>query len=168
MFEPEGPFIRQRRKSPMQTIAEFDLEPVVTVLPNDSAAIALERLVTSQATELYVVDAERRLLGIVPDYELLKARLHGSWTEMSVERMMSHRVVCFEMDTRIADAMKLFREGQHSRAAVVQNAKLVGQITRAALLRSLVADNIQTPPRPKFLGSELARNATTLRRLSLG
>jgi len=150
----------------MQTLADVQLEPVVTASPHDTTGEALERVVSSRATELYVVDSDQSLLGIVPDYELLKVRLHGGVTETTVERIMSHRVICFESDARVGDALKLFREGQHSRAAVVQGGKLVGQITRTTLLRNLVSGNPSSPPRPKFLGSELARNAFTLSALT--
>lgn len=150
----------------MQSLAEVQLEPVVAVSPHDTAADALERLVSSRATELYVVDSDQSLLGIVPDYELLKARLHGGVMETTVERIMSHHVVCFEIDARVGDVLKLFREGQHSRAAVVQGGKLVGQITRTTLLRNLVSGKPSATPRPKFLGSELARNALTLNALT--
>ena len=147
----------------MSTIAELGCEAAIAVAPDASAKSALDRLLEENATEVYVTDADGRLLGIVPDYELLKARLSASWQEMTAERVMSHRVVCFTPDTPVAEATKAFREGQHSRAAVVQAGKLIGQITRTRLLRSLCCEIRTVAPRPKFLGSELARNATTLR-----
>jgi hypothetical protein len=50
----------------------------------------------------------------------------------------------------------------------VQEGKLIGQMTRTTLLRSLTSEVRPTLPRPNFLRSELARNATTLRDLAWG
>lgn len=139
----------------MQTLADLDYTPVVTVALDDSAATAVERLIDQEATELYVVDDDDRLLGIVPDYELLKARLNGSWTELTVEQVMSRRVLCFTTETTVAEAMKSFREGQHSRAALIADGRLCGQITRTTLLRTCCATDPGSKPiaAPKFLHS---------------
>lgn len=152
----------------MRTIADVATQPAVTIRPQERLEAAFERLVANEASELYVTDLENRLLGIVPDYELLKARLSGNWLELTVQQVMSPRLLCFTGETPFADALRAFREGQHSRAAVVENGRLIGQITRAALLRSLWDQTRRTMPRPKFLNSELAQNATKLRSSYLG
>jgi CBS-domain-containing membrane protein len=152
----------------MQTLAELEVDPVVTAFPEESAQAALERLLLAETTEIYVIDADNRLLGIVPDYSLLKAWLNGSWCESTVGQIMSHHVLCFTPQTSAAEAVKSFREGQHSRAALVQEGKLIGQMTRTTLLRSLTSEVRPTLPRPNVLRSELARNATTLRDLAWG
>lgn len=139
----------------MQTLADLDYTLAVTVASEDSAAFALERLLEEGATEVYVVGDDQRLLGIVPDYELLKARLNGVWTELTVEQLMSHRVLCFTPDTTVAEALKAFREGQHSRAAIVEDGRLCGQVTRTDLLRAFCDRDDATRPiaAPKFLHS---------------
>lgn len=144
----------------MHTLAELDRTSAITVAPDDSAETALERLLAQEATELYVVDDNERLLGIVPDYELLKARLNGSWSELTVEQIMSHRVLCFSMQTTVTEALKSFREGQHSRAALVEDGRLRGQVTRTALLRAFCETNSKKSTgqmaAPKFLQSGFA------------
>lgn len=136
----------------MQTLADLDYTLTVTVAPDDSAATALEKLLEADATEVYVIDDERRLVGIVPDYELLKAHLNGGWTELTVDQMMSHRVLCFTAQTTVAEAAKSFREGQHSRAAILDHGRLCGQITRTDLLRAFCPRSEPKPfAAPKFL-----------------
>lgn len=137
----------------MQTLADLDYTLAVTVAPEDSATFALERLLEEGATEVYVVGDDQRLLGIVPDYELLKARLNGTWTELTVEQVMSRRMLCFTADTTVAEALRSFREGQHSRAAIVDDGRLCGQVTRTDLLRAYCEQNSEpkTIAAPKFL-----------------
>jgi CBS domain-containing protein len=147
----------------MSTVAELGCEPALAFSPETPAKSALERMLDDGATAAFVVDDAGQLLGVVPDYELLKARFTANWPDMSIERILSHRVVCFTPDTPLAEAIKTFREGQHSRAAVVEAGRLVGQVTRTRLLQSLCREIRPAAPKPKFLRSELARNAITLR-----
>jgi CBS domain-containing protein len=139
---------------PMLTVAEIGFEQPVTIGPDDDLDTALERLLASDSTELYVTDEDGRLLGILPDFELLKARLTGSWAGMTAGQLSSLRVVCFAPETEYPVVLKAFREGLHSRAAIVQNGCLVGQITRTSILRWLTAMAVEpaTPvASPKFL-----------------
>lgn len=152
----------------MPTLAELEFETAVTVGPDETAATALERMLEAETTEVYVVDTEQRLQGIVPDYELLKARLNGSWDGLTVQNIMSHRVLCFTTETSVTETLKTFREGQHSRAALLRDGQVIGQITRTTLLRSLCGEKTSVTPRPMFLRSELARNAMTLRSELIG
>lgn len=152
----------------MPTLAEIVYETAVTVGQDATAAAALDELLISEATEVYVVDAEGCLAGVVPDFELLKARLNGSWSQLTVQQIASSSVLCFSPQTEVSDALKSFREGQHSRAAIVQEGKILGQITRRTLLLSCYGDGRSTVRQPMFLRSELARNAMTLQNTMFG
>ncbi len=131
----------------MQTLAQLGCEPAVTIRPADSLDVALDRLLESEATELYVTDDVGRLLGIVPDYELLKAQLSGPWSELTAGQLMSNRLLCFTPETLFADVLRVFRESQHSRAAIIEDGRLIGRITRRAVLRALC----QNPPSPSAI-----------------
>lgn len=137
----------------MQTLADINLMVPVTIRAEESLNVAWQRLLENDAAELYVVDDEQHLQGIVPDYELLKARLSGSWSELTVAQVMSHRVVCFTRDTPFAVALKAFREGQHTRVAVLEDGRLIGQITRRLALKELCPSpsGSGTVSPPKFL-----------------
>lgn len=137
----------------MRTLADVDCAPVVTVAAEAPLAAALDVLLAARAAEVYVVDADRRLLGIVPDYELLKARLNGTWTDQTVEQVMSRQVLSFTADTPVDAVLKAFREGQHSRAAITDHGRLIGQITRTDLLRAYCLQDRTAKPvaAPKFL-----------------
>jgi CBS domain-containing protein len=140
----------------MQTVAEIGFEQPVTISPDAMLDTALRELLLSRSTELYVTDDDGRLVGVIPDYELLKARLAGSWTELTARQLCSSRVICFTPDTACSAILKAFREGQHSRAAILQDGRLIGQITRAAILHWLMASVEEAPlpvASPKFLQS---------------
>lgn len=137
----------------MQTLAQFGCDPAVTIRGNESLDAALAQLLDSEATELFITDDDDRLLGIVPDHELLKARLSGQWLDLTAGQLMSNRLLCFTPETPLADALRAFREGQHTRAAILQNGRLIGRITRTTLLRTLCQPQStpSTVAPPKFL-----------------
>lgn len=139
----------------MQTLAQLDYDPAVTIRQDASLEAALARLLESNTTELFVTDVDDHLLGIVPDYELLKARLAGDWSEGTVGQLMSHRLLCFTLETPLAEALRAFRESQHSRAAILQGSRLIGQLTRRTLLRALspAQTTNSTIAPPKFLNA---------------
>lgn len=146
----------------MQTIGELPLGNVVTIAPDATLDAAFLALLATDATELYVVDDQGQLAGIVPDYELLKARLAGDDCGATVARFMSSHVLCYTAETPIAAAVADFRNGFHTRAAVLENGRLIGQITRSGVLRAICTPKSSRVPRPKLCNSELARNALTL------
>jgi acetoin utilization protein AcuB len=152
----------------MPTLAELCTDPPAAIRPDARLDAALELLVARETTELYVVDDDGRLLGVVPDYELLKVRLSGDWAELAVGQLASPALLCFAAQTPFGEALRAFREGRHSRAAVVDGGRLIGQVTRTSLLRYIRDEHRPTPPRPKLLRSELARNAAVLRNAFLG
>ena len=59
------------------TVAELMCETPVTLGPECTTDEALEAFFEYETPELYVVDKSGRLLGVLPDYELLKAQLSG-------------------------------------------------------------------------------------------
>jgi len=146
----------------MRTIGDLPLENVVTIGLDATFESAFSELMATTATELYVTDERRQLLGIVPDYELLKARLADDWRQANIADIMSAQVLCYSADTPLEAVLRDFRCGFRTRAAVLRAGQLIGQITRATLLRALCGTEKTPVPRPKFYRSELASNAITL------
>ena len=100
---------------------------------------ALAILVESDATELCVVDASDRLEGVATDYALLKAHLAGRMSNqgISVSTCLSRALVIIAPDVDIEQTLPLFRDGVCSKAYVCRAGRLLGQLSRAAVLRYL-------------------------------
>lgn len=146
----------------MKTVGQLPLCKVVAIPVHATLDEAYSELLAHDAAELYVIDERQNLVGIVPDYELLKARLAGDAEDATVDRIMSSHVLCYTTDTPIEVALADFRSGFRTRAAVLKRGQLVGQITRSTLLRAICEAKTSRVPRPKFHSSELARNALML------
>ncbi len=118
----------------------------VTKLTNVDEAV--QKLTSSGVAQLYVTDAEARLLGVVTDYELLKARMAGESDEESVTTLMTRGVATLAPEADLQTAALLFRDGRYRQAAVVSEGRLVGQLFRCDVLRRLARNDSADEPTP--------------------
>jgi len=140
-------------------VADLMSEQPVTVPPECSADAAVELLSRHNVTELYVTDERGRLLGVLPDYELLKAELNGEARQACAEQLMSRHLPVFSPLTDAAEVARLFRDGRYCQFPVVSRGRLVGIITRADVVRFMaVLRRIDgaTPTSPKVRPPKLA------------
>lgn len=127
----------------------------LTLRPECPAVPALESLVAAEAQELFVVDADDSFLGIVTDFEFLKAELNGSLDGLTIEQLMQRRPITIAPEASLLEAARLFREGSLNRIAVIRSGRLLGMICRGDVLRWMSAERAkaQSSPiqAPKFL-----------------
>ncbi len=97
----------------------------------------MEILLKQEASQIYVTDERDYLLGVVPDYELLKANLSRIPADASIETFISRDVATTSPETQITEILPLFRDGCHQQLAVIEQGRLVGQVTRRDVLRLL-------------------------------
>lgn len=132
----------------------------LAVEPDTSMARVERILVLCQLNEVYVVGHRGELLGIVPDYEFLKARLLNESSWKRVEQAMLPVCQTVKPSDSIHHIALLLRENYRQRIAVVENCILVGIITRQSVLRALLDESVYVPaspivPSPKFLESAI-------------
>lgn len=138
------------------TVADLMSVVPVTVTPETSLSEALKRLVAAEATELYVVGPRKKLLGILSDFEVLKARLSGCDEGATVAQWMVAHVETLAATADLAEATQMFRSGRCSRIAIVSGGRLCGVLTRSEILRFCVALRVDIPcpgnaiPAPAF------------------
>jgi CBS domain-containing protein len=132
------------------TVADLMTQRPVIVSPDCSADEALEILSRHEASELYVTDKLGRLLGVVPDYELVKAELSGEARDACVEQLMCRSVPVFNPQSDAAEVARLFRDARFGQFPVVAGGRLVGLITRSDVVRLMaVLRRIDTPSTPR-------------------
>jgi predicted transcriptional regulator len=137
----------------------------------DAIQMVLERAID----EIYVLDEDGRLAGTVSDYVLLKSSILRSDSSQPVTRVMSRSMIVLQPESTLQEVVGLFRESCYPRLAVIENGRVVGQLCRREVLRTLVVlDDLnarhagrriepaaaETPPRPVSLrGSEVRTTA---------
>jgi CBS domain-containing protein len=128
------------------TVADLMTKNLVRVSPQCSADDALHLLSQHEATELYVTDTQGRLLGVLPDYEVVRVHLSGEADEATVTEFMSRSVPVFKPEADAAEVTRLFRDARFNRFPVVSNGRLVGVIGRDDIIRLMsVLCRMKTP-----------------------
>lgn len=119
------------------TVADVMCWSSLMIRPNCLAEKALQIMVEAEAEDLAVVDNDDQFLGIISDYELLKADLIGSLGDETVAQLMQRQPQRLAPEQPLSDASKLFREARIARAPVVRDGRLLGIIRRQDVLRAM-------------------------------
>lgn len=139
------------------------MTPDVVTVPPETPVMAMARLLADRGiSAVPVVDAEGKVLGIVTEADLIRrlageedkpsswfgalfsdpasqaeryARTHG----VTAKDLMTEKVVSVTPDTTAAHVAQMMEKQNIRRVIVVENDKLKGIVSRADLLRALVA-----------------------------
>jgi CBS domain-containing protein len=95
---------------------------------------------------LPVVDGTGKVIGVVTEFDLLKAVREGKDLQTAkAEEIMSRTVVCAQEDDALDDIIAMMTEHHIIRLPVVdEDGKLIGVIARADLLRHLIEPEFVT------------------------
>ena len=117
------------------TVRDLMTGQPTTVGADDTIDETMRTLLRAEASEVYVTDDGNRLLGIVPDYELLKARLARMPGDEMIETIMIRALATVHPDSPVDALAPAFRESRHRSIAVCEAGRLVGQVQRRDILR---------------------------------
>lgn len=146
---------------------EIMTREVITVGPDEKVEKVAKILVEHKISGIPVVDADKHVLGIVTEKDLMvKAselkvpfyitlfdsiifldnpiRFNNNlkkYTASQVKDAMTRRVIVVDENTPVSEVVELMQAKRINRIPVVRHDKLVGIITRNDVLKSLVQDN---------------------------
>lgn len=111
------------------------------VVALDTDATIAEALVLVNARRvgcLPVLDDDHRVVGVLDERQLLRARLAG--TPELVAGLLGAHAVCFDESAEVEQVAAAILEHDAPGAAIVANDELVGVVTRGDALRALLRD----------------------------
>lgn len=113
---------------------------VSTVLPEDSISSVIELMRTENIGAVPVCDAQKHLLGIITDRDIIvrSGTLADTVSSLSAESVMTRTPVTVSSKDDIHDAALLFSNKGIRRLPVVDNEKLVGILTLRDLARKKI------------------------------
>lgn len=150
------------KKSPIM-LAREAMTPTPIAVPATLAVEDCARiLLDNRISAVPVVDADNRVIGIVSEGDLMRRRESGTerryswWLELvsdpetmardfvksaghQVSDVMTRQVVSVAEDTPLAAIAELFEKRRIKRVPVVRDGRLVGIVSRADLVRTLLA-----------------------------
>ncbi|MEX0957180.1 MAG: CBS domain-containing protein [Rhizobiaceae bacterium] len=122
-------------------IRDYMTTALITLTPEMEVLHAMEMLLERRISGAPVVDAKGELVGMLSKKDCLKAALNASYHQEwggAVIDYMSGPVETLDADMDIVTAAEKFLASHYRRFPVLQDGRLVGQVSRADLLRALV------------------------------
>lgn len=115
---------------------------LVTLKPDMDVMDAVVMLVEARIAGAPVVDNHGNLVGMLSEFDCMKVALdstyHGEWGGR-VSEFMTKDVITVPADMSIVDLSRRFQESRLRRFPVMDDTRLVGQISRRDVLRALMS-----------------------------
>jgi len=125
------------------------------LLPPEMPAIeAMRVLLRNQISGGPVVDSDGNLVGIISEFALLGVVIDETTEQTPIEKLMTQDVVTVDVETPLCDVVQAFLSLRIRRLPVLDNGKLVGQISRRDVLRCIASntnDGDQLEPRNEIV-----------------
>ena len=126
--------------SDIPIVNDYMAKVLFTFLPSDDIHSAVETLLNERISGAPVVDMTGKLVGVLSKKDCLKvvyaASYHQDWGG-TVDEYMSKDVHTIESGTDIIAAADLFVQSTFRRFPILENGRMVGQISRYDILRAL-------------------------------
>lgn len=117
----------------------MDTQPVVTTADTDIYK-AVDLFIDKKISGITVVNEQHEVVGMLSELDCLHATLHCSYMREicgRVEDFMTKKVDTVGPEDNILELVKVFEEYKRRRFPVVENGKLIGQLSCRNLLQAV-------------------------------
>ena len=127
-------------------VAKDIMNKIVTAAKKNTIGRDLAiKLLSGMYSGLPVVDDKGKVVGVVSEFDLLKAIRDGKALEqVKAEDIMSKNPICVSENTPVEEIIDLMMKHNIIRVPVVRNDNLVGVISRCDILSSIVEPEFVT------------------------
>jgi CBS domain-containing protein len=128
-----------------KTAAEIMTRPVISARENASARDVALQLMTGHFSGMPVTNDGGKVVGIVTEFDILKAVQGGKELGRTTARdIMTQDVATAKEDATVEEFILLMEEFHILRLPIVKDDKLVGIVSRSDILRSLIEPEFVT------------------------
>ena len=130
-----------RRTGRTGTVRDCMAANLVTFHPDTDINEAIKALVQHRISGAPVIDYRGNMIGLLSEQDCLKVTLQAAYHAESagiVSEYMSREVKTIDVDTTIVEAAELFLTARYRRYPVVDENRLVGQVSRRDILKALI------------------------------
>lgn len=133
--EPEKP-----AETPM-LVRDYMSTSLITFREDDNIMKVAEKFLEHKISGACVVDEHNNLKGIISEGDCMKHISDSQYYNMPLEdttvgKRMTCNVETIDGNMNVMDAAKIFIERKHRRFPIVDNGKLIGQISQSDVLRA--------------------------------
>jgi CBS domain-containing protein len=123
-------------------LRDYMLPNPVKVHPDDNVMDAIKVILENKISGVCVVDTDANLVGILSELDCLRAILAATYNNTNIgivrDHMSANNLVVAHPDEDIVDVAQDMLMKNKRRRPVVENGKLIGQITCRQLLSAVV------------------------------
>ncbi len=122
-------------------VCDFMTRDLITFKPDQKVITVVELLIKHKISGGPVVNDNNELLGIISEGDCLKQISDSRYYNMpmdddTVEQRMIKNVDTIDGNMNVFDAANVFLESKHRRFPILQDGKLVGQISQKDILKA--------------------------------
>lgn len=121
-------------------LSDLMTRDIMTLKPDQEILQAMDLLVTHRLSGAPVIDASGILVGMLSKKDCLQAALNASYYQEwggKVRDYMTVQVSVLPPDMDVLEAAAAFQASPYRRFPILQEGRLVGQVSRLDLLRAL-------------------------------
>ena len=122
------------------TAKDFMSGSLVTFSPDEDVITAIQVLLEKGISGAPVVDRLGNLIGVLSEKDCLRVALnagyHGNWGG-KVSEFMTPNAITVDADASIMKVAKMFIDSPYKRYPVMNDNRLVGQISRSDVLKAI-------------------------------
>lgn len=123
-------------------LRDYMLPNPVKVYPEDNIMDAMKVIIVNKVSGVCVVDGDMNLVGVLSEMDCLRAVLSAVYNNTSIgvvrDHMASDNLLVAHPDEDIVDVAQDMLTKNKRRRPVVENGKLIGQITCRQLLSAVM------------------------------
>jgi CBS domain-containing protein len=125
-------------------VSDYMTTTLITFTPNQSIEDVMETLIKNRISGGPVVNEKHELVGIISEGDCIKQISESRYYNMpmqndTIEKHMAMNVETIDGNMNIFDAATKFLEAKRRRFPIVENGKLVGQISQKDILKAAMA-----------------------------
>ncbi len=110
--------------------------PVISARKSASARDIASQLVSGRFSGMPVIDEEERVIGVITEHDLLDQIREGrDLGKLTVEDVMQKNPITVDVNAPLSDILDIMLENGILRIPVTDGLRLVGVISRSAILR---------------------------------
>jgi CBS domain-containing protein len=125
----------------MRLVSQIMTKDVLTVHMDTPVFDALKILMEHKVSGLPVVDAQKKLVGVITEKDFLQLLLEGQLQDKTeVKHYMSKNVVKFEEETNVVVVCEFFINNAIRRVPIVKDGVVTGVVSRRDILKLILED----------------------------
>ena len=122
------------------TVRDVMVTEVYTLTPSMDILYAMRQLLEKNISGAPVLDSDGVVIGVLSKKDCLRAALNAHYHQVSgglVEQYMIEPVEFIDCDVELTVAAQTFINSRYRRFPVIDNGKLIGQVSRSDVLLAL-------------------------------